>query len=95
MKDSQLLTPLARGRMVRPIQRWARAYAVGDSSPAEIDEIGIMGGLRLAVMRALASTGPARGPTSLTLTGTTTGSPRRTSWACWRSLTRGRPPSRR
>jgi ribonuclease HII len=41
--------------MVRPIQRWARAYAVGHSSPAEIDEIGIMGGLRLAGMRALAS----------------------------------------
>jgi ribonuclease HII len=55
VKDSKLLTPLARGRMVRPIQRWARAYAVGHSSPAEIDEIGIMGGLRLAGMRALAS----------------------------------------
>ncbi len=55
VKDSKLLTPLARGRMVRPIQRWARAYAVGHSSPAEIDEIGIMGGLRLAGMRALAT----------------------------------------
>ena len=55
VKDSKLLTPLARGRMVRPIQRWARAYAVGHSSPAEIDEVGIMGGLRLAGMRALAS----------------------------------------
>jgi ribonuclease HII len=54
VKDSKLLTPLARRRMVRPIQRWARAYAVGHSSPAEIDEIGIMGGLRLAGMRALA-----------------------------------------
>ena len=55
VKDSKLLTPLARRRMVRPIQRWARSYAVGHSSPAEIDEIGIMGGLRLAGMRALAS----------------------------------------
>jgi ribonuclease HII len=55
VKDSKLLTPLARRRMVRPIQRWARAYAVGHASPAEIDEIGIMGGLRLAGMRALAS----------------------------------------
>jgi ribonuclease HII len=55
VKDSKLLTPLARGRMVRPIQRWAHAYAVGHASPAEIDEIGIMGGLRLAGMRALAS----------------------------------------
>jgi ribonuclease HII len=55
VKDSKLLTPLARRRMVRPIQRWAHAYAVGHASPAEIDEIGIMGGLRLAGMRALAS----------------------------------------
>jgi ribonuclease HII len=55
VKDSKLLTPLARGRMVRPIQRWARAYAVGHASPAEIDEIGIMGGLRLAGLRALAT----------------------------------------
>ena len=59
VKDSKLLTPLARGRMVRPIQRWARAYAVGHSSPAEIDEVGIMGGLRLAGMRALASVAAA------------------------------------
>jgi ribonuclease HII len=55
VKDSKLLTPLARRRMVRPIQRWASAYAVGHSSPAEIDEIGIMGGLRLAGMRATIS----------------------------------------
>jgi ribonuclease HII len=53
VKDSKLLTPLARRRMVRPIQRWAHAYAVGHASPAEIDEIGIMGGLRLAGTRAL------------------------------------------
>ena len=59
VKDSKLLTPLARGRMVRPIQRWARAYAVGHASPAEIDEIGIMGGLRLAGMRALATVAEA------------------------------------
>ena len=54
VKDSKLLTPAHRERMVRPIRRWARAYAVGHSSPAEIDEIGIMGGLRLAGLRALA-----------------------------------------
>lgn len=59
VKDSKLLTPAARERMVRPIRRWARAYAVGHSSPAEIDEIGIMGGLRLAGMRALASVSSA------------------------------------
>lgn len=53
VKDSKLLTPARRERMVRPIRRWARAYAVGHASPAEIDSIGIMGGLRLAGMRAL------------------------------------------
>jgi ribonuclease HII len=59
VKDSKLLTALARQRMVRPIQRWARAYAVGHASPAEIDEIGIMGGLRTAGMRALAAVSAA------------------------------------
>ncbi len=55
VKDSKLLTPAHRERMVRPIRRWALAYAVGHSSPSEIDEIGIMGGLRLAGTRALAA----------------------------------------
>ncbi|MEO7235072.1 MAG: ribonuclease HII [Lapillicoccus sp.] len=53
VKDSKLLTPARRVRMVPPIRRWALAYAVGHASPAEIDEIGIMGGLRLAGTRAL------------------------------------------
>jgi ribonuclease HII len=53
VKDSKLLTPAHRVRMVPPIRRWALAYAVGHASPAEIDEIGIMGGLRLAGTRAL------------------------------------------
>jgi ribonuclease HII len=53
VKDSKLLTPAHRERMVRPIRRWARAYAVGHASPDEIDTVGIMGGLRLAGMRAL------------------------------------------
>lgn len=55
VKDSKLLTPTHRERMVRPIQRWALAYAVGHASPAEIDDIGIMGGLRLAGTRALSA----------------------------------------
>ena len=55
VKDSKLLTPSARQRMIHPIQRWARAHAVGHASPAEIDEFGIMGGLRMAGTRALAA----------------------------------------
>ena len=53
VRDSKLLTARHRERMVRPIRRWALACAVGHASPAEIDEIGIMGGLRLAGTRAL------------------------------------------
>lgn len=59
VRDSKLLTPAARERMVPPIRRWARAHAVGHSSPEEIDRIGIMGGLRLAGMRALATVAAA------------------------------------
>ena len=54
VKDSKLLTASARERMVPRIERWCVAYAVGHASPAEIDEIGIMGGLRRAGQRALA-----------------------------------------
>ncbi len=55
VKDSKLLTPLARERMVAPIRRWALAHAVGHASPAEIDAVGIMAALRLAGTRALAA----------------------------------------
>ncbi len=55
VKDSKLLTPAARQRMIRPIKRWAHAHAVGHASPTEIDEFGIMGGLRMAGTRALAA----------------------------------------
>jgi ribonuclease HII len=54
VKDSKLLTSLARQRMVTPIRRWALAHAVGHASPAEIDAVGIMAALRLAGTRALA-----------------------------------------
>jgi ribonuclease HII len=53
VKDSKLLTHQMRVRMVPKIKRWATAYAVGHSSPAEIDEFGIMVALRLAGTRAL------------------------------------------
>lgn len=54
VRDSKLLTPEARRRLVPRIQRWAPAYGVGHASPQEIDEFGIMAGLRLAGHRALA-----------------------------------------
>lgn len=54
VRDSKLLTPEARLRLVPKIQRWAKAYAVGHAGPDEIDEVGIIAALRLAGHRALA-----------------------------------------
>nr|WP_277628229.1 ribonuclease HII [Arsenicicoccus dermatophilus] len=53
VRDSKLLTAAARERLVPRLRRWAPAYGVGHASPAEIDEHGIMAGLRLAARRAL------------------------------------------
>ncbi|MGA8046748.1 MAG: ribonuclease HII [Dermatophilaceae bacterium] len=57
VKDSKLLTPAARERMVPRIERWCIAWGVGHAGPDEIDTVGIMGGLRLAGLRALAQLG--------------------------------------
>ena len=57
VRDSKLLAPHARERMVPRIERWAVAHAVGHASAAEIDEVGIIAALRLAGVRALAATG--------------------------------------
>lgn len=59
VKDSKLLPPHVRERMVPRIERWATAFAVGHASPEEIDEIGIIAALRLAGVRALTSLGEA------------------------------------
>ncbi len=54
VKDSKLLPPAARERMVPRIERWCVAHAVGHASPEEIDAVGIIAALRLAGTRALA-----------------------------------------
>jgi len=54
VRDSKLLTARARADLVPRIRRWAVGYAVGHSSAAEIDEIGIIAALRRAGIRALA-----------------------------------------
>lgn len=54
LRDSKLLTPAARARLVTPIRRWAVESAVGHASATEIDRIGIMAALRAAVRRAFA-----------------------------------------
>ena len=53
LRDSKLLTPAARTALVTPIRRWVREYAVGHATSVEIDDVGIIGGLRLAALRAL------------------------------------------
>ncbi|WP_460599799.1 ribonuclease HII [Flexivirga lutea] len=55
VKDSKLLSPMARERMVPAVRRWATDYAVGHASAQEIDDIGIMAALRMAGTRALAA----------------------------------------
>jgi ribonuclease HII len=54
VRDSKLLTPDARRRLLPKIQRWAPSYGIGHASPGEIDEFGIIAALRLAGHRALA-----------------------------------------
>ncbi|SFC43654.1 RNase HII [Nocardioides terrae] len=53
VRDSKLLTPEARQRLVPRIQRWAACWAVGHATPTEIDDFGIIAALRLAGHRAL------------------------------------------
>ena len=53
IRDSKLLAPAARERLVPRIESWVSAWAVGFASPDEIDDIGLTGALRLAGTRAL------------------------------------------
>ncbi len=53
IRDSKLLPPPQRRTLVKPVRRWALAWAVGHAEPDEIDRIGIMAALRLAGSRAL------------------------------------------
>lgn len=55
LKDSKLLAPATRERLVPEIIAWASGWAVGHASPAEIDSLGLIGALRLAGHRALAN----------------------------------------
>jgi len=53
IRDSKLLTAMARTRLVEPIRAWVPVHAVGAASAAEIDEMGIVTALRLAAGRAV------------------------------------------
>lgn len=54
LRDSKLLSAVRRWALVEPCRSWVEASAVGHASPAEVDELGILGALRLAGLRALA-----------------------------------------
>jgi ribonuclease HII len=53
VRDSKLLTPARRLALIEPIIAWSMDHAVESASNTEIDELGIIGALRLAGMRAL------------------------------------------
>lgn len=53
LTDSKLLTPKRRDALLDVLEGWVTAYALGHSSPEEIDELGMTAALRLAAERAL------------------------------------------
>ncbi|WP_019148607.1 ribonuclease HII [Timonella senegalensis] len=62
LTDSKEISPDMRDAYVPLIQGWSTDYAVGSASPQEIDEHGIIGALRLAGQRAIASVESRLGP---------------------------------
>jgi len=55
VRDSKLMTPLARETWAPRIQEIALAWGVGFASPQEIDTLGILPATKLAATRALAT----------------------------------------
>jgi ribonuclease HII len=55
LRDSKLLSPSTRQRLVPEISSWVADSAVGAASPQEIDDHGILAALRLAALRAFAT----------------------------------------
>jgi ribonuclease HII len=53
LRDSKLLTPLARERVEAELRRAARAVAVGIVAPSELDALGLAAAGRLAMCRAV------------------------------------------
>ena len=53
LADSKQLTARARTGLIEPVHGWLVDHAVAHASPAEIDEHGIVGALRVAGLRAL------------------------------------------
>ncbi len=54
LRDSKLLSPRVRQRLIHPVTDWVLAGAVGHSTIAEINNLGIITALRMAATRACA-----------------------------------------
>jgi ribonuclease HII len=54
-RDSKLLARSAREELVPVLKAWSTAWAVGEASAAEIDDLGLTASLGLAAGRALAA----------------------------------------
>lgn len=52
VRDSKLLTPLAREELFEPLAKAVIAYAIGHASPLECDELGMTAAQALAASRA-------------------------------------------
>ncbi|MFE0458336.1 ribonuclease HII [Kitasatospora sp. NPDC058965] len=53
LTDSKLLTPRRREQLAPVLEDWVSAYALGEASALECDELGMTAALRLAATRAL------------------------------------------
>jgi ribonuclease HII len=53
VRDSKLVSPATREELVPAIETWAVDRAIGESSAAEVDRLGLTAALRLAGWRAL------------------------------------------
>ncbi|MGF1431989.1 ribonuclease HII [Kitasatospora sp. LaBMicrA B282] len=53
LTDSKLLTPRRREQLAPVLADWVTAYALGEASALECDELGMTAALRLAAVRAL------------------------------------------
>ncbi len=54
LRDSKLMTPAARMKIVDTVTEWVDAVAVGHAGPEVVDEWGVIGALRIAAQNALA-----------------------------------------
>ena len=62
LTDSKLLSPTKRDYFEGVAREWVVAWGIGHATPTEIDDVGIVGALRLAGHRAIAHAEATCGP---------------------------------